>query len=352
MMEKDTLVFGRITARDTHLINLPSPFRINNDYSNRDHLPTSRRFDVALRPPGWNRNATYGPAIPGESSAVKRHERARAIQVHTPEGQGDWTITHQRLIALRNLSSPGPESVPRPLWLTANRQLSMSRRQTSFVTSGSSKVPGGGSQPSGLREMIRPLIDLWEGVNKLVHAIRPSLEAQAVFSARTSAGTPIAPTEHSLSEGKLTAGRANRYLGSLLARESSPPSSIEKRSVDQRHPQHHLNSTGAAGMLSNTLTKDSPAARLVAQLRRRRSAPPQSEIAHPTRAHPLTSRFSDNSGEMRNPFTVNFSPTVVVQSESEHDSIERKVVEAIRRHSHELIRLIGRELHMQRRAVF
>jgi hypothetical protein len=105
-------------------------------------------------------------------------------------------------------------------------------------------------------------------------------------------------------------------------------------------------------MLSNTLTKGSPAAKLVAQLRGHRSAPPQAAFAHPTRAHTRTSSFSDNSGEMRNPFTVNFSPTVVVQSESEHHSIEGKVLEAIRRHSHELVRLISRELQMQRRAFF
>jgi hypothetical protein len=55
---------------------------------------------------------------------------------------------------------------------------------------------------------------------------------------------------------------------------------------------------------------------------------------------------------MLNPLTVNFSPTVVIQSESEHGSIEGRVVEAIRRHSYELVRLIGRELQTQRRAVF
>jgi hypothetical protein len=189
-------------------------------------------------------------------------------------------------------------------------------------------------------------------VNQLVQALRPSLEAQAVFLARTPAATHIAPTEHFVSEAKLAAGRANGYPGSLISRESLHPSSSEGRYADQRVPPHRLNPTGAFRMLSNSLTKGSPAARLVVQLRGRQSASPQSEFVRPTRTRAGITRFSDNSGETRDPFTINFSPTVVIQSESEHGSIEGRVVEAIRRHSYELVRLIGRELQTQRRAVF
>ncbi len=322
-----------------------------SDYSLRSHIPRSRRLEVALRPPERNGNTIHGPAIPGESSASNRYEGARA-QIQTPEAQGDRHGIRQRVTAPRNLFSPGPESVRHSLRLTAIHQLPLRRRHTSSVTSGNSKVSGGASQSSGRREIIRPLINLWEGVNRLVRAIRPSLGSQTLLLARSSAGTPIAPTDHSLSKGKLTAGRANGYLRSLPARESSHPSSSKARNVDQRLSHHRLNSTVASRMLSNTLTTGSPAARLVAQLRGRRSAPPQTEFAHPTRTQTRISRFSDNSGDMRNPFTVNFSPTVVVQSESQHGSIEGKVVDAIRRHSHELVRLIDRELQMQRRAVF
>jgi hypothetical protein len=350
--EKGQTVFGRIGGRDTLLINRPSPLRINNDYSNRGHIPTSRRFDHALRPPEWDLNAVHGWAIIAEGSALKRDERASALQVRITEGQGARRIIHQPPVALRYLFSPAPKSVPRPLRLTANRPLSPSRRKTSFVTSGNSKVPGSASQSSGLREIVRPLVNLWEGVNQLVQALRPSLEAQAVFLARTPAATHIAPTEHFVSEAKLAAGRANGYRGSLISRESSHPSSSEGRYADQRVPQHRLNPTGATGVHSNSLTKGSPTARLVAQLRGQQSASQQSEFVQPIRARTRTTRFSDNSGEMRNPLTVNFSPTVVIQSESEHGSIEGRVVEAIRRHSYENVRLIGRELQTQRRAVF
>jgi hypothetical protein len=95
-------------------------------------------------------------------------------------------------------------------------------------------------------------------VNQLVQAIRRSLEAQAVFLARTPAATHIAPTEHFVSEAKLAAGRANGNPGSLISRESSHPSSSEGRYADQRVPPHRLNPTGAFRMLSNSLTKGSP----------------------------------------------------------------------------------------------
>jgi hypothetical protein len=49
---------------------------------------------------------------------------------------------------------------------------------------------------------------------------------------------------------------------------------------------------------------------------------------------------------------VNFSPTIVLQNCEEFAGIENAVVQAIRQHSHELVRIIGRELQTQRRAAF
>jgi hypothetical protein len=78
----------------------------------------------------------------------------------------------------------------------------------------------------------------------------------------------------------------------------------------------------------------------------------QAEFFAPVRTLSRATRSSGNSGELRNPVTINFSPTVVVPNSGEHGSIEDKVMEAIRQDSYELVRLIGREVHNQRRAAF
>jgi hypothetical protein len=49
---------------------------------------------------------------------------------------------------------------------------------------------------------------------------------------------------------------------------------------------------------------------------------------------------------------VNFAPTVVLQSGADLGELERRVIQAIGRHSHELVRIISRELQSKRRAAF
>jgi hypothetical protein len=46
---------------------------------------------------------------------------------------------------------------------------------------------------------------------------------------------------------------------------------------------------------------------------------------------------------------VNFSPTIVLRNTEEFAGIENAVMQAIRQHSHEVIRIIHRELQTQRR---
>jgi hypothetical protein len=52
------------------------------------------------------------------------------------------------------------------------------------------------------------------------------------------------------------------------------------------------------------------------------------------------------------PVVVNFSPTVVLQGGGDPGDLERRVVQAIGRHSHEIVRIVARELQLQRRAAF
>jgi hypothetical protein len=52
------------------------------------------------------------------------------------------------------------------------------------------------------------------------------------------------------------------------------------------------------------------------------------------------------------PLVVNFSPSVVIRKGAETEDLEQRVVQAIERHSYELLRIINRELESQRRVGF
>jgi len=58
------------------------------------------------------------------------------------------------------------------------------------------------------------------------------------------------------------------------------------------------------------------------------------------------------SDKLAQPIVVNFSPTIVIHSGEGFAGIENAVVQALRQHSHELVRVIGRELQTQRRTAF
>ena len=48
---------------------------------------------------------------------------------------------------------------------------------------------------------------------------------------------------------------------------------------------------------------------------------------------------------------VNFAPSIVINGAMEPNELGRRVIEAIGRHSHELVRIITRELQSKRRAM-
>ena len=162
-----------------------------------------------------------------------------------------------------------------------------------------------------------------------------------------------APSKYFRLENTSTTSRASGALESVVAPESSFSKFINRRYADQRPPQHRLSLRGSFDQPPNVASNgSSTAAALVAQLRRRSSPVPQSVQSQMTRVPTNKARVNDNHAQMHNPFTINFAPTVVVHPETDHGKLERNVVEAIRRHSYELVRLINRELQTQRRGCF
>jgi hypothetical protein len=105
-------------------------------------------------------------------------------------------------------------------------------------------------------------------------------------------------------------------------------------------------------VLSSISAKGSTAAGLSAHLRAGRPGAQQSASVQPTVAGSHATRFSGNSNKKGDPFIINFSPTVVIQSHAEIIDFENRFVEAMTRHSYELVRLINRELQIQGRAAF
>lgn len=115
---------------------------------------------------------------------------------------------------------------------------------------------------------------------------------------------------------------------------------------------HHSNSSGGPGKERKSTSGASLAAARAAQLRtiRRIDASPSMAVS------PLLTATAAGSptgtSQVSPPMVINFSPTVVVHGGTDAGDLERRVVQAIGRHSHELIRILTRELQQRSRTAF
>jgi hypothetical protein len=344
-------IFGRITTRNTAPSDRFSPASVVNDYSNPSYLSTSGLFKVALRRPESGLNATRTPALLREGNAGNPYARSKAMQVHTADTDGSRRSIYRQLSALRILPSNEGQSVARDVSPNARQQLVLTRRALPVGAPGSSGRANRTSELFALNEITRMLTNLRVGANRLIEAIRPLLEVRAMFSHSASAKAAAA-LEYFPLEGALAAGRGNRQPGLPIPSRPSQGSSIKGRDIAKRLPLPRLAFADTSPLFATTLLKRWLAADPSAQMRKGWSDSSQAEFLAPVRTLSRATRSSGNSGELRNPVTINFSPTVVVPNSGEHGSIEDKVLKAIRQHSYELVRLIGREVHNQRRAAF
>jgi hypothetical protein len=344
-------IVGRITTRDTALSDRPSSARVVNAYSDPSYLSTSDLFRIALRRLESDLNATRTAALFREGNAGNPYARSKAIQMHTADTDGGRRSIYQRLAALRiSPSNEGP-SVARDVSPNARQQLVWTRRALPIEAPGSGERANRISQLSAHNEITRILTSLRVGANRLIEAIRPSLDVRAMFSQSRSAKAATAFESFPL-EGALAAGRGNRHPGLPIPNRPSQGISIEGRDTAKRLTLPRLAFTDTSPLFATTLLKRWLAAGPGAQMRKGWSASSQANVFEPAHTLSRATRSSSNFGELRNPVTINFSPTVVVSNSGEHGSIEDKVLETIRQHSYEVVRLVGREVHAQRRAAF
>jgi hypothetical protein len=127
---------------------------------------------------------------------------------------------------------------------------------------------------------------------------------------------------------------------------------VDKQFLEQHSEAVHLGPTEASRAPSNISAKGSTAAGLSAQLRAGRPGAQQSASVQPTVAGSRATGLSGNVNKKSDPFVIEFSPTVVIQCDPEIIDLESRVVEAMTRHSYELVRLINRELQIQGRGAF
>ncbi|GEM_PF-6305459 len=161
-------------------------------------------------------------------------------------------------------------------------------------------------------------------------------------------------------------GAIQHRRSALLARRLSYfPAS---RLPPARRTQFAGHSDGLGIALQHSTAFQLNSMRSVAQANRTPGAPPAGAISSRWRADWPASAWPEISGhaasairsatsrmgaiEGSRPVVVNFSPTVVLQGGGDPGDLERRVVQAIGRHSHEIVRIVARELQLQRRAAF
>jgi hypothetical protein len=217
--------------------------------------------------------------------------------------------------------------------------------------SGGNRRANRASQGFGVGKIAQAGTELWGGIDRLVQAIRPALGVRIESSGNGSAKAPAAAFEYFPLTKALGAGKTDRHHGPTMRSRSSHLGSVDSKDIGKRLTLQRRTPTDTFAVFATNHQKRWLAAGSGAPLKKGHN-PSQAGSIEPLRAYSRATNLSKNFGDVRYPMTINFSPTVVVPNDRDHGNIEDKVLEAIRRHSYELVRLIGREVHTQRRAVF
>lgn len=347
--ENAATIFNRISARDTALLSRRRALDTTETYFKGGALSGTGFFAAAV--PLENRHRY---AITSPSPAVQRYDEnphGRPRDEQPRERQERPRSIHQQLAALSSSAlNRHPSEVS-----TLSRY---PRRQGSLTSSVSpSTVVGDGGLSNRilglarLGDVVQPLADLRGVIYKLAQAIRPSLELHGAPSSSLFAGTRGNPIDYTSSATEMTGSRGSRPAGSLTLRRSSAGSSMERRGVGA-HLAPRLMTFTKSPLIASTLIGQLLGSRQAERLISRIPNSPPAKETNPVRVRPRAIGLSGDFLDQHNPITVNFSPTVMVSINDDHDRVETRVLNAIRQHSYELVRLIGREMQTQRRGAF
>lgn len=113
---------------------------------------------------------------------------------------------------------------------------------------------------------------------------------------------------------------------------------------------HHSNSRG--GQLWTSTLGASPISSRDVRLRTKRRAAASLFMETPPPVVATAATSGANASQVSQAMVINFSPTVVVHGGSDIVDLERRVIHAIGYHSHELVRILTRELQKHRRTTF
>jgi hypothetical protein len=192
---------------------------------------------------------------------------------------------------------------------------------------------------------------------------------ESAFGMRANRGAPGAvPPERTGST--IGASFTVREPGRVADRRShlNGPVQLGRRAVEQRvfsadrhmasrlagfSPRVHRSntSTGLAGSGQSILRVDRAATR-AARLRAIRPAAASPMMPMQATDDGIAARSQARAGGMSPPMVVNFSPTVALHGGTDEGEFERRVVQAIGHHSHELVRIVTRELRQRLRTAF
>ena len=268
---------------------------------------------------GTNEKATSVTAYNGSRRQISR-------------ASGRQAEASQILTRSSDSQSSGAEG--RPLEMRARLTGSSSKRPTLSIFDFEGTI---GRQFKGARRLVDS-----SGRSRFAEAdqVGPTAIAGGAIQHRRSA-LPLAMRLSYFSESRLSPARRMQFAGNSDGLGSALQSSTTFQ-LNSMHSVAQANRTpGAlpAGAIASRWRPDWPA-----------SAPPENSghAASATRS----ATFGKSAIEVSRPVVVNFSPTVVLQGGGDPGELERRVVQAIGRHSHELVRIVARELQLQRRAAF
>lgn len=348
--QKRQELFSRTQRREILPKTRLSTFH-NNDKSNLSRLIASHLLDATSRPTELGRIPTHGVTTSVMRSALNSYEKAKLFSAYTFNDQSVQQIICRWPATPRNLFSRLAAFVSRLFPTPSNRQLPTNCGQVAVVTS-NDQTASNDTTASSVGNTNRPLIKFCQVVTSLIQPIPSTRQARTAQLTAASSNTLNAPIEHLLLENRFTTGRTNGFRKLNFDHVSSPIKFIEGPFADQRVSRNRLNSIGKFKQLHNVSRKLFTSSAQVSQWFGRLSPLPHFASVHPNRIRTYKAPSSGANGEMSNPVVITFSPTVVIHNQAEHGNLEGKVVEAIRRHSYELVRLISRELQTQRRAFF
>jgi hypothetical protein len=324
---------------------------LRNDYKDTSHPAKDWLRHLQGRLKALNSPMTLTPGTSDDSKALLKSSNAKTRSDVGQLSLGPTLDRGRRIEAMFPSEPPSFErattSVQGPAAAKAtpesfNRQRGANRPSRSFD---SVRI-----KPS-LTRVIHQFGEMKRGLDLKAGTLRPVSGNKSSIMARTADGTGLVARRSIQAGFQSEASNRAGFATATRRSERLSISGIGRNFSGHRDGRVAPNVNYAPRLFSRSLQRSTSAANSLAHQREQDSGSRVRAKLATNRSGPGSAR-QVTSNQPAQPIVVNFSPTIVLQNCEEFAGIENAVVQAIRQHSHELVRIIGRELQTQRRAAF